>query len=384
MHVKRSRTLLNALRLRTAIVLVNVLILILGVSAQAALAQELRPGVWDGPNLNTLPLPTSGYQVYLLGEVHGVKETQDVFMQYLAKLSAASGLRDVAFEERGVYQPEAEAYVEGRSNALPPQLCLRVEILGALRRFNQGRSANETVRVHFVDVDSPPPAIRQHLSSIQERITGAKAVRLPDAAHIKTRGLETVAALEQLTTDPQILHELRTVRYSILVVQQGLEFDIGQPKGRPYINDREEAIARNFMDLVHDGRPVLALYGGDHISRKVRTNFAGQEWNQDYSPMALLLQDAGVKVFSMLTYPLSGSTSWRGRQLEIIWTPSEGHLDGGESLDRVLAAAPKATFFYVDRQTQHIKMPNEDADNFVVDAVLLLRKATPMEDHCRR
>jgi hypothetical protein len=334
--------------------------------------------------LSTLPLPASGYEVYLVGEIHGAKETQDVFMQYLARLSAASGLRDVAFEERGVFQPQAEAYVEGRSSALPPQLCLRVEILGALRRFNQGRNANEMVHVHLVDVDTPAPVIRQHLSSIQKRVAGAKAVRVPDAAHIKTHGLETVAALERLTTDSQILRELRTVRYSIRVLQQGLEFDTGQNKGSPYINEREETIASNIMDVVHEGRPVLALYGGDHVSRKRRTNFGGPERNQDYSPMALRLQDAGIKGFSLLTFPLSGSTSWRGRDLEIVWTARDGHLDGGETLDRVLAAAPEATFFYVDRQRQHIMMPTEDANNSVVDAVLLWRKATPMEDHCAR
>jgi hypothetical protein len=369
-----------ALRLRTTFLL---LIALLAGGAQPAPAQELRPGVWPGRDLSALPLPVTGYQVYLLGELHGVKETEEVFMQYLARLSEA-GLRDVAFEERGVYQPEGEAYVEGRSSALPAQLCLRVGILGALRRFNQGRNANEIIRVHFVDVDSPAPAIRQHLLSIQERVARAKALRVPDAAHIKAHGPEAVAALERLTTDPQILRELRTVRYSIRVLQQGLEFDISQPKGSPYINDREEAVARNLMDLAHDGRPVLALYGSDHVSRKLRTRMAGPERNQDYSPVALRLQNAGVKVFSMVTYPLSGSTSWRGRRLPIFWTPSEGHLDGGETLDRLLAAAPEATFFYVDRQRQHIKMPNEDADNFVVDAFLLWRKATPMEDHCQR
>jgi len=100
--------------------------------------------------------------------------------------------------------------------------------------------------------------------------------------------------------------------------------------------------------------------------------------------MALRLQDAGVKVFSLVAYPLSGSTSWRGRHWDILWTANEGHLDSEETLDRVLAAAPEATFFYVDRQKQPIRMPNEDANNFVVDAFLLFTKATPMEDHCRR
>ena len=192
MNIERSRTLNNALRLRTTFLL---LIVLLTAGAQTASAQEIRPGVWAGRDLSTMPVPASGYDVYLLGEMHGIRETQDVFMQYLAKLSTTSGLRDVAFEERGVYQPEAEAYVEGRSDALPPQLCLRVEILRALLRFNQGRKANEIIRVHLVDVDSPAPAIRQHLAAIQERIPAARAVRLPAAAAIKTRGLETVAAL---------------------------------------------------------------------------------------------------------------------------------------------------------------------------------------------
>src|SRR5580700_7538385 len=93
-----------------------------------ATAQELRPGVWAADDANALPLPLSGYQVYLMGEMHGVKENAALFGTYLSKLNTTGGLRDVAIEEKSVYDRDAQAYVEGRSNSIPAELCLRANI----------------------------------------------------------------------------------------------------------------------------------------------------------------------------------------------------------------------------------------------------------------
>ena len=289
--------------------------------------QELRRGVQAGRDVSALPLPVSGYEVYLVGELHGVKENEEILVGYLARLYSESGLRDVAIEEDAVYQPAARAYVEGRSSVLPQTLCLRAGILRALRFFNEGKD-DELVRVHLVDIDSPATAIRQHLLAVQEQVPDAAAVRVPSEAELKEHGPETVAALKRLATGRQQLSELRTIGHSIGAYQQGLEVGTTHKfKGSPYLDDREQAIASNILELVHsrNGRAVLALYGTDHVSKSRRKD-GGAERNHEFSPLALRLVDAGAKVFSLMTVPLSGRWSWRSREGEMFWTPRDGHL----------------------------------------------------------
>ena len=321
-------------------------------------------GVWAGHDLNALPLPVSGYQVYLLGELHGVRETEDIFMLYLARL----GLRDVAIEEDAVYERDAQAYVEGTSATLPPELCLRAGVFEALRRFNR------QIRVHLVDIDTPATAIRRHLLAIRKQ-TGA-AVRVPEVKDIRKRGLRAVEDLERLTSDEQLRRELRTVRHSIRAYQQGLEVGTGNFKGSPYLDDREEAISRNIQDLLRDPdcRGVLALYGSDHVSKTPRKD-GGAKRDRPFSPLALRLEQAGVKVFSLVTFPLSGRSRWRGREWELPWTAGDASLENGGPL-------PQAAFLYVDPKRQPVKLPSQDVTRFNVDAFLLFPVATAMEDRC--
>lgn len=358
-------------------------LMVLAGGAATGRGEELRPGVWAGPDLSALPLPVSGYQVYLLGEQHGVKETEGLLAQYLARLYAGAGLRDVAFEEDAVYEREAEDFVNGKSSGLPETLCLRAGFLQVIRHFNEGRTGTGLVRVHLVDIDTPATAIRQHLLSIKERVAAAAALRVPDAMGIRKHGLKVVDGLEKLPGAAPVSGELRTVRYSIIAYQQGLEVGTGAPKGSPYLDAREEAISRNIQDLLHeqDCPAVLALYGSDHVSKAQRKD-GGPGRDRPFEPMALRLQQSGVKVFSLVTYPLAGHTSWRGRRGELPYAASDGSLADGETLDRVLAAAPGATLLYVDPRQQRVRLPSQDATAYGVDAFLLLASATAMENRC--
>src|SRR5215469_2069925 len=195
-------------------------------------------------------------------------------MQYVALLHKTSGLRDVALEEKNVYEEQAQAYVDGASDALPEPLCLRAGILSQIRAFNAGLAKNERIRIHFVDVDSPAPAIRQHLIALKKQIPQAAAVRIPAAGKIKKNGLSAVAQLRRFPMDARRSAELRTVEYSIRAYQQGFEVGVGQLKERssPYLDDREEAVASNIKDLVDDPevRSLLVLYGSDHIAKAIR------------------------------------------------------------------------------------------------------------------
>ena len=357
--------------------------LLLNVGAALGPAAELHPGVWAGPDVSALPLPVSGYQVYFVGEFHGVNETVDILMQYLARLYTGVGLRDVAIEEKAVYEGDARAYVEGRSSTVPAALCLRSAVLQALRHFNEGRNQNELVRVHLVDIDSPASAIRQHLLAIREQVHGAAAVRVPDAKDIKQRALDTVDDLKRLTADENLQGGLRTVQHSIAAYQHGLEFDTSDVKGSPYLDDREEAISSNIQDLLRnpDCRAVLALYGSDHVAKSRRKD-GGENRDRDFLPLALRLEQAGLKVFSVVTFPLSGRSSWRGHEGELPWTARDGTLENGETLDRVLTALPSGTLLYADPKRHRIRLPSKDITAFLVDAFLLFPIATAMENHC--
>ena len=349
----------------------------------STMAQEVRPGVWAGGQVEDLALPTQGYQAYLIGELHGVEETQDLLMQYLTLLHQRSRLRDVALEERGVYEEQAEAYVEGRSDTLPQSLCLRFDILGRIRALNAGLPPGERIRVHFTDIDSPAEAIRQHLLALRKRIPGAARVNIPAAGRIKTHGLPTVARLKRFPADPRTASELRTVEYSIRAYQQGFEVGVGLNKGSGYLEDREQAVASNIEDLVRspEVRSLLLLYGGDHVSRTVRTD-GGPHRNQPFAPMALRLQQAGVKVFCIEALPLSGRTFWRGHGNEVFWSATDPHLHSGETFDKVLASAPQARFFYIDVTRERLTPPSIDLSKFAVDAWVFFPTGTPLTNHC--
>ncbi len=261
------------------------LLLLFAIALAGSAQQACDPGVWAARDLSAFPLPVSGYDVYMIGELHGVKETEGVLMQYLARLYEAAGLRDVALEEKPAYQHDLQAYIDGKSAVVPEPLCLRAGILTALRRFNEGRQGSAAIHVHLVDIDINPNAIRDHLLSVKQRIPGAGAVTVPSLADVKARGLETAAALERLTNDAQLSAELRTIRHSIRALQQGLEAGTGPTKGSPYLDDREDAIVSNLMDIVHgpQGRPLLALYGNDHVSKTALHN-GGPKQDTDFPP----------------------------------------------------------------------------------------------------
>jgi hypothetical protein len=358
-------------------------LLLLLIHASLTKAQEARPGVWTASKVESLPLPTQGYQAYLIGERHGIEQTGEFLMQYLVLLHKTSGLRDVALEEKGVYEEQAQAYVDGRSGTLPESLCLRVEILSQIRTLNAGLQEAERIRVHFTDVDSPAWAIRQHLIALKKQIPEAASVSIPRADKLKQHGLQTVAQLKRFHLNSRTSTELRSVEYSIRAYQQGFEVDIGQNKGSPYLEDREQSVASNIQDLARtsESRPLLVLYGADHISKAMRKD-GGPGRNQPFAPMALRLEKAGIRIFCLETFPLAGNTSWRGRQEPVYYTAKDGHLASGEKLDEVVASSHQAQFIYVDIQRQRVRLPTEDANQRIVDALILFPSGTPMKDHC--
>jgi hypothetical protein len=358
-------------------------VLIAQACVPALQAQPVRQGIWAERQVQGLPLPTHGYQVYLVGELHGIDQNEEFELRYLNILHKKSGLQDVAFEEKAVYEDQAQSYVDGRSDSLPEALCLRAGILNGIKHLNARLGSGQRIRVHFTDIDSPPSAIRDHLMALRAHIPGAGGVIIPAEADIKVHGLEAVTLLANFPSKPWIHSGLRTIGHSIRAYQQGFEVGTGPPVGSPYLDDREQAVTENIVDLVR-ARPsqaLLVLYGADHVSRRMRKD-GGPDRNLPFVPVALRLERSGVTQFSIVTFPLAGASWWRGQHSDLPWTPDDGRLASGESMQSLLDAVPMARFLYVDTTRTHVRLPSQDISNYVVDGFLLFPTARPMRNHC--
>ena len=98
---------------------------------------QLQPGVYATNDVGALPLASSGYQIYIVGEPHGQQEVAELFLSYLASLHTNLGLRDVIMEEDQVYEQDANDFVLGVTDTLRVDLCLRTNILTAIRALNR-------------------------------------------------------------------------------------------------------------------------------------------------------------------------------------------------------------------------------------------------------
>ncbi len=161
-------------------------------------------------------------------------------------------------------------FIDGRVDAYRPHLCLRSELLEGIRKLNAGLKPEERFRVHLTDIDSPAAAIRQHLTALQQRL-GATGVRIPSESAIKDSGFNTVAQLKRLKPGCGDARGIAHRRVLDSCLRQGLEFDLGAPKGSPYLDSREEAVAGNIVDLIRTRRNTVAAGGLRFRSRVDRT-----------------------------------------------------------------------------------------------------------------
>lgn len=345
------------------------------------LAAEIRPGVWGAREAAGLPLPVSGYQAYLVGELHGAERNAPFQLHYLERLYAEAGLRDVAIEEDSAYERAAKRFVNGETDEMPRELCLRAAVLQGVRDLNRRVVPKDRIRIHLIDIDSPAQAILYHLRILRAEWK-ANDVTLPPVDQINRLGLAAVERLRPRAPGAEGRAELRTIELSILALQAGLEVTVGESKGSPYLESREEAIAANLAGLVERYSKVLAFYGSDHISRKTRKD-GGPERNQPLKPMAQRLQERAIRAYSLLTIPLRAQVQWRGRRTEMPWTAADGGLSTGETFDKVLSSDPSSEIFFIDKQREAARMVTKDLAAFEVDGYILFKASGPMVDSCR-
>ncbi len=126
--------------------------------------REVRPGIYMSNDLTDFPFPTSGYDVYIVGERMEIRRPSSSFKFISDPYIKRQACGMWCLEEHQAYESDANAYVLGRTdNVLPGELCLRADILGLIREFNESLSPDEKVTVHLVEVDSPLSVVYKHL-----------------------------------------------------------------------------------------------------------------------------------------------------------------------------------------------------------------------------
>jgi len=241
----------------TILIGVNILVGCIGTSSEKNMTEvEEYPGVYLTNDMSTLPISTSGYDIYLIGEYHGQEEVHLLFIEYLKILHEKIGLRDVILEANQHAEEEANAYILGESEEFPEDLWNRpdrFDVLEKIRDVNEELPDREEIRVHLVDVDFPIPQLYAHIVELAEEI-GAEGIDIPSLEEFEkwdeSMMMELVEKLEKLTEKESTLNELKTVRASIQWYFERYTFSI-----------REEVIARNIQYVLKElnNAPVLAL-----------------------------------------------------------------------------------------------------------------------------
>jgi hypothetical protein len=352
-------------------------------------AGEIRPGIYIASDPATLPLPTSGYRLFVVGETHGVQETKQVLFAYLKRLHQAAGLRDIILEESQAYEADASAYIQGASDKLPKGLCLRADVLNGLRAYNASLPQNEKIAVHLVDLDTSTPLAYAHLQRLRAEVgPAAESIQIPDQyTFMYGPRKQTFALIDQLSkaseNNADILNGLETVRSSLLVYDEGT----GTTSGWPI---REGAITANIQYLLKklSGRPVLVFFGSGHT---IKTQLADPNVTTLGPAMDLWgprIVDSGIKVYSLDVEGLSGSGYWRWGAYSVGQESDKIQFADGTSLASLLEAVQDQSFLYADLRTAEnasihaLPFLNDIPAQKMYDGLILFKQFTPMENMC--
>ena len=358
-------------------------------------ATEVRPGVYMGNDPAEFKFPTSGYTVYIVGETHGNNEAKLVFQSFLENLYQDAGLRDVILEEDQAYETEANAYIHGLTDELPKGLCLKADILGIIRDFNSGRSDNEKVNVHLVDVDSPLPTIYQHLLEIHQQLGSAgESISFPDFSEFREwlqkdmySLIDEIRKASHDQTD--IINGLDTVSLSIEWYFLGNRLDTGMARGIRYTFGpiREDVITKNIRYLLDqlDGKPVLAYFGSWH---GMKTQGDSNPSDSDFKSWAQRLIESDISVYSVAVTGFAGKGYWRGEVLEYDDEIYMYQFEDKTAINSLFDTHPDYGILYANLNVgdnPKITITPEFWDvpiSQIYDDLIIFKKFTPMENVC--
>jgi hypothetical protein len=374
------------LRKKLFTTLIGVLVLT-GCMEPFSAVVEVRPGVYVTNDTNALQLPTSGYDIYVVGEWHGQHEVHLLFFDYMKDLHEA-GLRDIILEGDQVWEREANNFALGINDTLDMPYEYLKEFLSVIRTFNESLSDNEKINVHLVDVDLSLSAIVTHLHILREEIgEPADTIEIPALKEFETwwedRMLALVDQFAEIAED-SMTNELKTLKASIHYY-----FSI-KGRGLSRIRYREEAIVQNIRDVLHElkGTSALALYGIGH-SPKVTNQ------PPEYHPWAQRLAESGISIYSVAVTGVSGQSgfSWQpDKVFEVDMDPSELSFADGTTLADIFNNNPDYIILYVDlrEDANTIRYSGGDSGSFNIfdqdipikemfDGIMLFREVSPLQ-----
>lgn len=359
----------------------------------ACAKQEIRPGVYVTDDPASLPFPTTGYRVYIVGEAHGNRETKSVFIAYLKRLHAEAGVRDVIIEEDQAYEAAANAFVLGESETLLPALCLRTDVLTLIRDFNTAQPDGEKVKVHLADVDSPLSTVHLHLQSLREQIGAPAAeIQIPEVAEFETWSPKQMYGLiDEMETavagDAYVINGLQTVHDSIQWYLLGNRIETGEAVGSrfTFAPIREDVITNNVRFLLENSNAQFLVFYGSAHGMKMQAD--PNPPRKGFTSWAQRISESGIPVFSLDIYPLSGEYFWRGNGHSYGDGNESTILSDGTSLAQLLSDSDQS-FLYIDLQTDgnfdailptgYLPIPAGQ----VYDGQIFFKSATPMQNAC--
>lgn len=372
------------------------------VETSVSNTERLRPGVYTTNEVDALPLPTSGYELYVVGEPHGEREVRLLTLNYLKALHETARVRDIILEQISpVHERDVNAYVLGLDDTVSPDWSFGTDIVIGVRMFNDTLPDSEKVRVHLVDMDLGLANVYAHLQILQEGL-GAAAIGadMPSLSAFKIWDeVEMLALVNQMADVSKdcsgIASEFITLRASIRYHFAWERFgrgEVGESEHIEQLSIREERIAQNVQYLLAklDGAPVLALYGGLHAQKHpamiVTLDFFSQPVVIDNPSWVQRLAESGASIYSVLAEGISGQEGVKGKyHRPVERDPHEMHFSDGTTLADVLDATPQHSIVYVDLRlgtNSTLRL----GDNFqdipageIYDGIILFKTVSPVE-----
>jgi hypothetical protein len=328
---------------------------------------ELRAGIYVAGSSAALPLPVIGYDLYVVGEIHGSNEVGTFFLGYLKRLHESVALRDVALEGSPVFERGFDEYVAGLVPALPEvwyqQLATpdTIKLLQEIRASNETLPGAERIRVHLVDLDFGYELIHRHVSTVWEKL-GAEstAVEIPTLAELETLSEEQLHSLidrlEALAVnETYIFDELQGLRDSIRFRFVRGAVERWELAANECTAIRDHAVAQNVRRLLGrlSGAPVLVLFGGAHVQKAplITGIVVGPRVITIDEPYWVeRLAEDDVAIYSLLIDALSGSIAAHGRNFNVGVNSDQLRFPDGQTLADVTGNVADDSIIYLDLQ----------------------------------
>jgi hypothetical protein len=363
-----------------------------------------RQGVYITYDPGDLPLPISGYEIFLIGEqIHGTNEVHMFLLKYLQILHESTGLRDVVLENGRGYERAVNQYVMGLSENTSDYWYTGWEgILEGIKSYNQYLPDGEKIRLHLVDVHGQLSTIYTYMQELKELMgPAADQIEVPPLSKFEQLDeSEMLALLDQFgeirDKPPAFTADLDTLRASIQYHFTMDQVNRGIVPIGAAIKMRDECIASNVLYVLNamDRSPLLALYGGWHAQKRPlvqAVEISDHMASINAEPWAEILANSGVDIYSLLVGGITGKAHPH-LITDVESDPGEIFFPDGSTLADLLNKVPDDEVIYIDLRSNANgavrigknfdpwtiydgEMPAGEA----FDGLILFREVTPTE-----